>query len=172
MVNNRAKARPLKKQAVLESLGNGCSLEEAAKAAGTCRRTIGRWVERDSKFAKAILAFRQTAIEVVYNAMFRAAAGYRYAERKVVQEYVYEEGFSKTGRHGKPLIKRNRSRTTKETHPSVPAADLWLRNHDKGYIQRQPEVAVGIDRAELKRTLNEDASAYPETETKEGKEDE
>ena len=39
-------------------------------------------------------------------------------------------------------------------------------------LLKMPDEGGSLDMAELARTLNEDASAYPETETKEGKEDE
>ena len=157
-----------KQDAVAASLAKGASVKAACKAAGIVWQTLWRWVNVYPEFAAVVSENKEAAIQVVYDAMFRAATGHKYAECKVTLDNVYENGFQKKGKNGGALIKRTRVRVNKEVQPSVPAADLWLRNHDKSYVQRQPEVAVGMDMAELKRTLTEEASAYPETEEKEG----
>jgi transposase-like protein len=157
-----------KQDAILVSLAAGASVNKACKAAGVVRQTLWNWVNKYPDFAATVRDSKHAAIKVVYDAMFRAATGHKYAECKVTLDNVYEDGFPKTGPHGKPLVKRTRVRITKEVQPNVAAADLWLRNHDRGnYIQRQPEVAVGVDLEALRKSLSEEASAYPKPEPKE-----
>ena len=161
-------ARKKKQDAIIASCEQGATLSAACRAVNVSRRTLYRWFDKYPKFSRTVRESERAAVQVIYDAMWYAAKGHRYAECKVTLDDVYENGFPKKGPHGKRLVKRTRVRVGKEVMPNVAAADLWLRNHDKSYVQRQPEMAVGLDMDELKRTLTENASAYPEQEGKEG----
>lgn len=104
-----------KLKAIVKSLDNGCTLTAACDAAHIHRITLWSWRRKDPKVADLIERALESQIQVVEDALFKRAAGYRYEE--VTKERAQ-------GSQDKQVIRV----VTKEVVPDTTAIMFYLMN--------------------------------------------
>ena len=110
-----------KKEAVLESLGNGASVLAACKAADVGRTTYYEWLKANAEFAAATKVAQRSAIDVIVDALFRRGKGYEY-EEKTYKAVVGKDGQIKNERLAE--VKK------KQIAPDTTACIFFLANRD------------------------------------------
>ena len=136
------KATAERKKSVLESIANGSSVTAAAEAAGCRRETVYYWIHHDEDFAAACKEARAGMVSSVWGEAYRLTQ---------TEEYITTEEQMQRGEDGQ-LMRASMKRTTKRRWPSVAAIELFLRNHDPNFIERN-QVDATPDLDELRDSL-------------------
>ena len=124
---------------VLALLATGKGTKRACKVAGVDQSTFWRWRKESDELAALTDQAIAGNVTAIFTAQLREACGYNYTEDT-----------SQLTESGQLIITK---RVTKHCRASVPAADLWLRNRDKDYVQRMPEVVNTLDLEKLRKSL-------------------
>jgi transposase-like protein len=69
-----------KLRAILKSMNKGATITAACEGANIHRKTLWLWRKEDPRVNKLIIEALDNAIQVVEDALFRRACGYRYEE--------------------------------------------------------------------------------------------
>jgi hypothetical protein len=104
-----------KLRAIAKSLQNGSALGAACEAAQLNRITLWKWRKQDERLNIFIKILLEHQIQVVEDALFRRACGYRYEE--ITKE-----------REESTLEKRTAKVVTKEVAPDSTACMFYLMN--------------------------------------------
>jgi len=67
------KGNALKKEMIIVSLGNGCTVTASCEAAGISRKTFYRWLKADTEFAELVAHTEQSATLCVEDALWNKA---------------------------------------------------------------------------------------------------
>jgi len=78
------KLRKLK--VILKSLNKGATITAACEGAKIHRKTLWAWRKEDPRIDKLIIDAQEVAIQVVEDALYRRACGYRYEEETKERE--------------------------------------------------------------------------------------
>lgn len=84
-----SKSRKLK--VILKSLNKGATISAACDGAKIHRKTLWSWRKEDPRIDKLIIDAQEVAIQVVEDALYRRACGYRYEEETKEREVSANE---------------------------------------------------------------------------------
>lgn len=143
MENHSTDSTEIRQKAFIESIRHGSRITDAAKAAGIHRTTAYVWMNSDPGFKKQVQEAKDAAVGIVWSSAFLMTQ---------LDEWDAEEETTRVTDDGKTEVTTKIKRM--RHYPSVAAIELFLRNHDPNFIERN-QGAQETDLDELRRSLSE-----------------